>query len=279
MLVLSLGLRAQLLYRISGKGLEKDSYIFATNKIVPISYLDSVKDLFKCYNDCDVVVGEIVIDEGEAIKRMTHEAIVEEDITLLLSETEYALVDSAMQVEMGLSLNNVKTMRPAMLQDMYMMTVYEKLFEHIKGEVQMDAYFQRVAEMQGKKVKGLETIDDYINVMFRGQTLERQAKLLVGVVKGHDEVLVDANELISRYKNGDLEWIYKDFMKDTSEYTMTEGERFVYLFNRNVLWSNKLERMMMNHACFITVDALHLCGEDGLIELFKDKGFRVKAVK
>ena len=50
---------AQLLWKISGNGLEKPSYVFGTHHVAPASMLDSIPGFNQAIADCDVVYGEV----------------------------------------------------------------------------------------------------------------------------------------------------------------------------------------------------------------------------
>ncbi len=270
---------AQLLYRISGNGLEGDSYLFATHHLIPVSFLDSVPNLFKSYNDCDRVLGEIVIDETEAIAKMSQSAFMDQDLLDLISAADSLLLDSVLRAELKLGVADLRKMRPAMIQNMYTISMFERKFPELRGNVSMDAFFQHLAAKQGLTVGGLETIDDQIDILFKSQSVERQVGLLLGTVKERGSVVEDYNKLGKQYRKGDLDAIYVDFHEDESDYNMNEGEKFIFLFNRNNKWIDNIEENIKKERCFIAVGALHLPGEDGLLRLLKNRGYKVRAVR
>lgn len=277
--LLPLALHAQLLWEISGKGLPQSSYLFGTDDNVPVTFLDSVPGLFRCYNDCQTVVGEVVVDEAETIARMTNAAHMQQSIRNVLSESEFSMVDSALRAEMNLPLSSVAMMRPAMIRSMYEMTLMERLFPAMKEDGGMDSFFQRVARRQHIPVVGLEKIDDQIELMFRTIGIERQSKMLVGAVMaaaGKKEAL---QRRVAMYRAGNIEGIYEETVRDTSEYAMTEGERFLMYGSRNAEWVERIAELVGEKPCFIAVNVMHLPGEEGLIRLLEEKGYKVRAVK
>jgi len=56
-------LQAQLLWKVSGNGLVKDSYILGTVHIVPAYVMDIIPGLNTALENCDVVVGETDIKD------------------------------------------------------------------------------------------------------------------------------------------------------------------------------------------------------------------------
>lgn len=270
------GVEAQHLYRVSGNGLEKDSYLFGTHHVIPVSFLDSVPELFRAYNDCSTVIGEVMFNE-EDVKKLMFEGYMDRTIDELLSEEERALVDSQLVARLGISLDVLPKMRPAMINQMYTLAMIEKVCPTMKDGVSMDMFFMKTAEELGMKVIGLETVEEQVKLLFHTQSLERQAELLVETMKNADGLLDDFRKLNEQYKKGDLEMIYEEFQKDTSGSAMTEGEKFLMLGNRNIKWVEVIDKAMRKDACFVAVGAMHLVGEDGLIELLRERGYRVKA--
>lgn len=52
---------AQLLWKISGNGLEKPSYLFGTHHVAPISVLDSVPGFNEALSSAEKVYGELIM--------------------------------------------------------------------------------------------------------------------------------------------------------------------------------------------------------------------------
>ncbi|MFI3296845.1 MAG: TraB/GumN family protein [bacterium] len=270
--------QAQLLYEITSKNNKQSSYVFGTHHLVPISTLNEIEGLYRAYNDCNVVVGEFVMDENEVMNQMTRAAKMTERIDNLLSKEDYELVDSVLQAEMNLSLSQVSMLRPAMIQYMLEMTLYEKVFPNKDGDGSMDSYFQRVALFEGKANRGLETINDQIKLLFHSQSLERQAELLVESVRLSENITTEFETVNSLYLKGDIDGLYK-LLFEPPYSTMNEGERFKMVDERNIDWMDKLCEYIESDRCFIAVGALHLPGENGLLQLLKDRGYKVKSVR
>ena len=58
--VCSFAINAQLLWKVSGNGLEKPSFLFGTHHVAPASMIDSIAGFDEAINTCDVVYGEVV---------------------------------------------------------------------------------------------------------------------------------------------------------------------------------------------------------------------------
>ena len=275
--LLCVNLNAQLLYEISGNGLTKSSYLFGTHHMVPVQTATKIPGLFRAFNDCSAVVGEFVDDNPEEMQRQILIASkMEESIFKLLTPEEEVLIDSALQAELGLTLANVQYMRPNVIAMIYEMTVRERVLKPQMGDMAMDSYFQVAGSELGKAVYGLETVDDQLKMLLRSIPIERQAEILVETIRNADYIITENAKLDSLYKKGDLEGLY-EMLIETED--MTEAEKFLLVDERNHDWLPKIEKHIKQESCFIAVGALHLPGNDGLINLLRKAGYKVKAVK
>ncbi len=275
--LLCVNLNAQLLYEISGNGLTKSSYLFGTHHMVPVETATKIEGVFRAFNDCSAVVGEFVDDNPEEMQRQILMASkMEESIFKLLTSEEEALIDSALQAELGLTLANVQYMRPNVIAMIYEMTVRERVLKSQVGDMAMDSYFQVAGSELGKAVYGLETVDDQLKMLLRSIPIERQAEILIETIRNADYIITENAKLDSLYLMGDLEGLY-DMLIETED--MTEAEKFLLVDERNHDWLPKIEKHIKQEPCFIAVGALHLPGNDGLINLLRKAGYKVKAVK
>ncbi|OQC34654.1 MAG: TraB family protein [Bacteroidetes bacterium ADurb.Bin057] len=278
--LLLLPANAQLLWKISGNGLKKSSYLFGTHHLVPISFLDSIPKVYKCFNRSEVVVSEFVMSAANMEDKVKEAAMLPPNYvyTELLSDSDYHFVDSELKAVTKLSLNDVARLKPSMIANIYIVAYYQQLFPN-DDDWQLDSFFQQVADRQGKKVVGLETIEDQIKLIYESQSIERQAFLLVGTLRGKDRITEELHELNAYYKKGNLVPLLQTYLNDSSEFAPTAQEKFLMLDARNLEWTKKLPDLLHKNSCFVAVGALHLVGENGLINLLRQKGYRVSKVK
>ncbi len=273
---------AQLLWEISGNGLRQKSYLFGTHHLVPVSFLDSVHGVYKAFNSCRAVVGEVVVNDPTMLKRITDAAKMPAYTNMrnLFSEADYAKVDSALKSVLNMGLTELALLKPTMISNLYTMAYYQREFPNTNNDWQLDSFFQQIAAEKNVPIFGLETIDEQIALLYNSQTLERQAFLLVGLVESSDEKTIEEIQQINRlYKKGDLDGLLSLYENDTTKYALTQQEKFGLLGDRNFAWMQKLPKMLDERACFVAVGALHLAGNDGLIALLRRAGYKVKAVK
>lgn len=83
--------------------------------------------------------------------------------------------------------------------------------------------------------------------------------------------------LYEPYINQDLariEALYFD-----SELGNDEKENDRLVLRRNLNWIEKLVKMMPERSCLVCVGAAHLIGQQGLLQLFRDRGYTVEPMK
>ena len=167
--IASLSTSAQLLYKISGKGLTAPSYIVGTYHLAEASFVDSIPGMRRAMADCQQVYGELMMNElfaPDSLALLQQAMMLPGEMTLdsLLTADEMNRVNSFMRKTIGLDMTN-----PQLAQQMGKMTpqalsVVFSVFSYIKNggkldpENGFDNYFQKEAHAQGKTVGGLETM-------------------------------------------------------------------------------------------------------------------------
>ena len=80
--LLTLGsMMSQVLYRISGNA-AAPSYILATNRMVDMTFIDSIPNVFKCYAACDKVITEFAMQDYEALAALRQAALLPDSVQL-----------------------------------------------------------------------------------------------------------------------------------------------------------------------------------------------------
>jgi len=273
-------IQAQLLWKVTGKGLKHPSYLFGTHHLIPIQFLDSVPGLFKAFNNCDKVVGEMVLNNVDATSKIQQAAMMPDHVKmkdLIKDSTNYAKVDKELKSVLKIGLKEVSIMNPSLILSLYEIGIYKKLTGYTDDK-KSDSYFQLVAAEKGKPVVGLETIDQQIAVLFGNGTLQRQADVLVETVQQKDNVLKEMIHMNKLYKAGKINELVEMSNRKGNVIDMTEEEYTRLVDNRNADWITKLPEMMQKSSCFIAVGALHLGGKNGLIKQLEKEGDKVTAI-
>lgn len=273
-----------LLWKISGNGLDKPSYLFGTHHLVPISFLDSVPEVVTAFEKSEQTVGELDMGNMAAMQmQIMGAAMMPSGVTYdsLLPPEEVQLIDSILTDLLGMGLNQLGQLKPAMLSNLISITLYQKFYPDITGEENIDLHFQQEAMKRSRPVVALETVEDQIEVLLNSGTLERQAEMLACMVK-HPELLKDQmDELQRAYYAQDVHALQALYEKElpNDPCPSTEEEKNALNKDRNEKWLAQLPAIMEENASFVAVGAMHLPGDDGLIKGLRDLGYTVQAIR
>ena len=276
-LMLSSIAHAQLLWEISGNPLKEKSYLFGIHHLIPISFLDSIKGIYPAFNSCENVVGEIIMDDPSIIKNLQQAAIITSGETIkdLLTEEQYTTADSILKDALGVGLNEMRFFKPAMIENIYLLTIYDKYFQ-IDADFQIDTYFQKVGKKDGKRLFSLETVDEQIKILLDRKPLREQAQSLYEMLTSSEKIINQLEVLNRLYLKQDLEELLEYSNNDSMQ---TPEDKWILLDQRNIRWAEQLPKQFEKGSNFIVVGALHLPGENGVINLLKKQGYKIKPVK
>lgn len=273
-----------LLWKISGNGLEKPSYLLGTHHLIPLSFIDSIAGIDKAFESTEQTVGELDMSKMNEMQMQIMTAAMmpaEYNYQTLLNEADFQLLDKTLKELIGVGLDQLGRMKPAMLSNLISITLYQKYYPNLSGAISIDQHFQDEATKRSRPIKSLETADDQIFALLGSQTIERQAEMLACMIN-HPEMLKEQmDKLQTAYMNQDLKALndlYEEELPDDPCPT-TQEEKDVMNKDRNVKWLKILPSMMQVKSSFIAVGSLHLVGKDGLIEGLRNAGYKVEAVR
>lgn len=282
---LALNVNAQLLWKVSGNGLSKPSYILGTHHLAPLSIIDSIKGLQTAFNATTQIIGELKMSEVQtpaAMQLMQQKMMIENDTTLqvLFTPEQYTTVNNFTKENLGFDLSQMPKVKPAFITNNAVVVLYMKHVGNFKPQEQLDTYFQTKGIERGKKVDALETLDFQFNLLYNSMSLRRQAELLLCELSDVDKLVNNTKKLTTAYMIQDLNTMYKlSLEKEGAPCDPLPGEMEAMIDDRNKTWANKLPALMAADPTFVVVGALHLPGEDGLLNLLKKQGYTVQAVK
>lgn len=281
----ALSVQAQLLWKVSGNGLTQPSYIMGTHHLSPLSIKDSIAGMKQALNDTKQVYGELLMSEVQkpAIMQLMQKAmIIVGDTTFksLFTPEEYDMINKYSKENLMFDIAMMPKVKPAFLSNNLIVILYMKHVGGFNPQEQLDTYFQTLATDNGKKVGALETPEFQFNLLYNGSSLTRQAQSLLCMLNNIDKNIDQMKRLTAYYNAQDLDAMYKlseELQGD--ECDPLPGEKEAMINHRNKDWAKKLPTIMKEAPTFIAVGALHLPGKEGLLNLLKQQGYKIEAVK
>jgi uncharacterized protein YbaP (TraB family) len=147
------------------------------------------------------------------------------------------------------------------------------------GEAPLDDWLQKEARRQGIEVAALETLEEQLS-LFDDAPEADQVGMLEMTVKDRAKTLEEFNRLIEAYLKQDAAAIY-DQMTNASnaeEARLSETFEQDFVVARNLRMAERLAGKIGDGGAFVAVGALHLPGEQGLVRLMEESGYRVSRV-
>lgn len=282
------GANAQLLYRISGNGLEKPSYIVGTYHIAPASFVDDIEGARQAMVAVEQVYGEVDMNDAAATQITMLKAMMLPEgktITNLFTAEEMERINAYMRNVLGVDFNNAMVasqmgrFRPSVLAMQFMVMQYIKMTPDFDATNLIDDYFQKEARKAGKRVGGFETAEFQIDLLYGSKTIEEEREELLELVDNNDAILEEMKVMTDAYFSFDIKAIDKLTMAEVESGDMTTEEFASMLTDRNHRWVEAMPQIMQEASTLFVVGAGHLPGSEGVLELLKEAGYKVKAVK
>ena len=280
----TLGAQAQLLWKVSGNGLDKPSYLFGTYHLASLGIKDSIAALPQAQQDVQQVYGEVVMADmmkPETLMKMQQQAMLPADTTLksLFSPDEFETITQAVQEYLQVDIALLDRMKPAALFQQLTVMFYLKHTPGYNPQEQLDASFQQDATKAGKKVGGLETVQSQMDILFN-KPLRRQAEDLYCFLSDPAKAERQAKEVIAAYAAQDLDAVLRLLEeKEGTKCDPTPEEMAQLLYDRNHNWVGQMPDIMQAAPTLFVIGAGHLPGEQGLIKLLQGKGYTVEPLQ
>ena len=138
----------------------------------------------------------------------------------------------------------------------------------------MEARPLNYAKQEKKQSFGLEKIDDQLKLL-RDIPMAKQVELLKEGAKDIKKERKELKENFDSYEKADFAALMKDELSDTSM-----GSDFVekFITTRNHHMAEKADYLIKQQPIFIAIGAAHLPGKDGVLNLLREKGYKVSPV-
>jgi len=136
----------------------------------------------------------------------------------------------------------------------------------------VDKHYYALAKKQGKQTIPLETVDFQINLLSNFSKEEGEA-LMKSTLRQMDSLKKDFDELLKAWETGDNEKLDK-MLNEAMGDSPAIYKRLLTDRNRN--WIPKLEELTQGGKnVIVIVGAGHLVGKEGVVELLRQKGYKV----
>jgi uncharacterized protein YbaP (TraB family) len=253
-----------LLWRISGNGLSKNSFLYGTMHLQDKRLFYFSDSLYHYLEQAEGYALEI--DIRELMDSLIKKAIDEKEeqlidkIRLLQPKEKKKILDSLVE---NVIRRNDKASKTALkdLRD-------EKMRKILKKEMPtlMDAFLYDIARKQDKWLGGIEDLQDQLSVYNE-----------MGNNVTAEELLVPDKEMAAFLERMIKSYLAKD-LNEIQKMTESGDPEDELLLKRNIKMARRMDSLSNIRSMFFAVGAAHLPGDSGVINLLKKRGFNVNPV-
>ena len=268
---------SQVLYRISGNA-AAPSYILATNRMVDMTFIDSIPNVFKCYASCDKVITEFAMQDYEALAALRQAALLPDSVQLrnFYTQEQYLAIDEALRINLGMGLDKLGRMKPSYLAEMQRNELMKRWL-HYDADRTMETFFEKVALQSNVPIYGLDDVGETMYMLFDREPFHWQCEELLKVIEYPEKEVRFERQLLEMYQYGRLTDMAYFVKAPDNQSSLSFSDYKVYA-QRNQVWAKRLTPYLKAGKAFITLNAIYLGGDEGLLAQLKAAGFRVKAV-
>jgi len=249
-----------MLWRISGKGLQKPSYVFGTMHLKDKRIFNFGDSVYNAIQQTEGFANEVDFNEIVAyyVNKMYDAYENDRSINEIMSDEEIKRNEEALYKRFKKSARSIRSRDIAKEKNKWLNESMQK------GEMEtfIDAYLLNLARRQGKWLGGIEDLGDQINTI---------NKIDVKMILTEDNATTQ-EKMIKMYAEQDLNGILKFFDNVDSAYTDA------LLTRRNIKMARRMDSLSAQRTMFFAVGAGHLPGDSGVINLLRARGFTVEPV-
>lgn len=214
-----------LLYKISGNGISKPSYLFGTIHISCDAKLDDAT--LKALDETTQLYLELDIDDPEMSANLLKTMVMKDGVTLnsLFSDADYKFVDHYLIEKMQVSASLFNNYKPFILSSMFMNTLLNCQPESYETEL------MKISNLQKEPIYGLETVEEQMAIFDEIPYKIQAQELLESMKNDFKDDKIELNLMLIAYQSEDLNEIER-LISSSKSAIMTDYED-LFLNKRN----------------------------------------------
>jgi uncharacterized protein YbaP (TraB family) len=257
-----------LLWEISGNGLANPSYLYGTMHVGDKRAHDFSDATLKAFNQSKAFAGELNMAEVDQLAVLNLMKLADgQKLKELFTADEWTRVETYCMERLRVNVNDFNDYNIFFVYSL----IAQSQFKNQKGQA-VDLYFFDQAREQSKKLLGLEKMEEQIAAI-NSMTIDEQKKMLLESVDDKkDKSGSEMKKMLKYYSKGDLDKL----MALSTEADLGSNFETAFITDRNHRMAERMVPMMQSQSTFVAIGALHLPGEEGVIQLLRGMGYVVE---
>jgi uncharacterized protein YbaP (TraB family) len=260
---------SSLLWKISGNSLKNPSYIYGTIHSYDRRAFTFDKLVTTYIKKCDEFGMEIKLDELNPFS-LIGELTMPGDTTLkmLVADSDYKKFEQIVRDSFHIELSMFTQIKP-----MFLMGLMETNQSDSDYGDFLDEYLMKKAQSMGKQTIGIETVEEQLKAIDL-VPLKEQAKMLVDELLRPDSTNLGLDDLLEVYKRGNLDSLYGYYKQGE----LSNDFNKALVTDRNHRMADRIDSIAKKNSIFVAVGALHLPGNEGVLNLLRKKGYQIEPI-
>lgn len=253
------------LYRISGNGLSKPSYLMGSIHLQDARLFNFQDSMYAGIDRCEVFAIEVHPDS--TVQRVMEKSLKDNKRRLLKQQLSEREIAQLKKMDKDLENDVIENLTlPELIQ--LKRTRFANRNGVDKMPVFMDIFLYGLAMEKGKALTGLEQPEDQLG-LFDSIWVDTNP---VDLIKSWGKNYKSFTSLVDYYLKSDLQAVSKMVS------LMPEKTEELMLTRRNKVMLNSMVQIMQEKSLFSVVGAAHLPGGNGLLQMLRQKGYEVTPI-
>lgn len=262
-----------LFWEITGKGLEKPSYLFGTMHVSSKMVFHLSDSFYYAMKNVDAVALELNPDlwQGQMVNlerlKQNYVNFVRAPAGDYLNENSFRI--NRFESELKSALNSEPTVVNSLLYRSY------KAREDFEEDTFLDLYIFQTGRKLGKRSAGVEDYYETEKVVLEAYADMAKEKKKKTIDTDGESFRDISQKIQDAYRRGDLDLMDSlDLMTERSD-----AFREKFLYKRNEIQAMSIDTIIRKNSLFVGVGAAHLAGPRGVIELLRKMGYKLRPIK
>ena len=261
-----------LFWEISGKGLQKPSYLFGTMHVSSKMAFHLSDSFYYALKNCDKVALELNPEDWQ--KQMFRMQDAQMGLTEFYKPSSNNFINekSFQFDDFRDNLKRALTEEPMVVNNLLYRSYQSRA--DFEENTYLDLYIYQTGRKLGKQPEGVEDYMESQRLMFEAYRDRAKEKNRKKVDTDGESMYSIEKKIQDAYRRGDL-----DLLDSLQQITMSSeafNEKFIY--KRNEIQANSIDTILANYSLFVGVGAAHLPGPRGVIEMLRQKGYILRPI-
>lgn len=259
-------LENSVLWKIEHTDLKSPSYLLGTLHLMCGEDFKLVDKIVNTLKNTDAFVSEINMSTPEEIKAMQNYMANPKKVSEELTEEQFNKLNTLTQNVINMPLSSLNNYGLSGLYSIMLSKI------HPCSDLKfMDVKLQKLALENGLSISAFEKATKQLDYLKKGFSIDFTFNQLMFF----DSYKTDFNKAIKYYLEKDIETAVGLI---TQEQYMDENAKEYIQIIRNKNWVKKMPQMIPESSSVFAVGEAHLTGEEGIINLLRNKGYTITAV-